>query len=163
MEPKLIFFALVTFFHDLFTVIWIGGVLLAGLSFMPAVKEALGPGPQLKRVMHTYQKRQSVWVYASMIGLILTGLLLSKRSPQFSGLFGFGNAYTAVLTFKHVLVMLMIGVSLYRSLAFRNTPAGAAPQQERLNARLLLVNMLLSGAVLLTSAFVAALAVSPGG
>ncbi len=62
------------------------------------------------------QKRHSVWVYVSMIGLVLTGLLQANRSPAFQGLFSFGNTYSSVLTIKHILVVAMIAIALYRSL-----------------------------------------------
>ena len=83
MAVKTLVFAFVSFFHDLFTVIWMGGLVVTVLSYIPALKEALGPGPQIKKVMMAFQKRQSIWVYVSMGGLILTGLLMSNRNPEF--------------------------------------------------------------------------------
>ncbi|NOH04571.1 MAG: hypothetical protein HND47_22695 [Chloroflexi bacterium] len=83
MTAKFIVFALVSFFHDLFTAVWMGGLIVTALSFMPSVKEALGAGPQVKKVMTAFQKRQSIWVYVSMAGLVLTGLLMTNRSPEF--------------------------------------------------------------------------------
>jgi uncharacterized membrane protein len=152
---KIIAFALVTFLHDLFTVIWMGGLLVSVLAFLPAVKEALGAGPQVKPVMVAFQKRQSVWVFVSMAGLILTGLLMSNRNPEFQGLLQFGNPYSFVLSIKHLLVIAMIVVTLYRTLVLGKGPA--SPAEERLSLRLLLVNVVLAVLVLLSSGFVAAL------
>jgi len=154
MTPQTIVFALVSFFHDLFTAIWMGGLLVTVLAYLPAVKNALGAGPQVKKVMMEFQKRQSVWVYVSMAGLILTGLLMTNRSPQFESLFGFGNPYSVALSIKHILVIAMIGVSLYRVLG-RST---MTPEKERLNMKLLFINAALAVLVLLTSGFTAALA-----
>ncbi len=154
MTPQTIVFALVSFFHDLFTAIWMGGLLVTVLAYLPAVKNALGAGPQVKKVMMEFQKRQSVWVYVSMAGLILTGLLMTNRSPQFESLFRFGNPYSVALSIKHILVIAMIGVSLYRVLG-RST---MTPEKERLNMKLLLINAALAVLVLLTSGFTAALA-----
>ncbi|MDO9303642.1 MAG: hypothetical protein Q7T89_19805 [Anaerolineales bacterium] len=158
MTPQTIVFALVSFFHDLFTVIWMGGLIVTVLAYMPAVKEALGAGPQVKKVMTAFQKRQSVWVYVSMAGLILTGLLMTNRSSEFESLFAFGNPYSVALSIKHILVLVMIGISLYRTLVLGRAPSGMTPQKERLNVQLLLVNAALAVAVLLTSGFAAALA-----
>lgn len=158
MTAKIIIFALVSFFHDLFTAIWIGGLIVTALAFMPAVKEALGAGPQVKKVMAAFQKRQSAWVYASMVGLILTGLLMTNRSSEFEAFFAFGNPYSAALSIKHILVLVMIGISLYRTLVLGRARSGLKPTKERLNMQLLLVNASLAVAVLLTSGFVAALA-----
>jgi putative copper export protein len=154
MTPQTIVFALVSFFHDLFTAIWMGGLLVTVLAYLPAVKNALGAGPQVKKVMMEFQKRQSVWVYVSMAGLILTGLLMTNRIPQFESLFGFGNPYSVALSIKHILVIAMIGVSLYRVLG-RST---MTPEKERLNMKLLFINAALAVLVLLTSGFTAALA-----
>jgi putative copper export protein len=156
MTPQTIVFALVSFFHDLFTAIWMGGLLVTVLAYLPAVKNALGAGPQVKKVMMEFQKRQSVWVYVSMVGLILTGLLMTNRSPQFESLFGFGNPYSVALSIKHILVIAMIGVSLYRVLVLGRS--AMTPEKERLNMKLLFINAALAVLVLLTSGFAAALA-----
>jgi len=143
-----IVFAAVVFFHDLFTAVWIGGLIALGLAVMPAAREVLGKGPQMKRL--------SVLVYISMAGLVLTGLLQANRNPAFQGLFSLGNAYSTFLTLKHVLVVLMIAVALYRSLALGRRSGAPSPSQEKLSAGLLLLNTLLGvGVLLLTGLSVA--------
>ncbi len=158
MTAKIIVFSLTTFFHDLFTVIWMGGLIVTMISYLPAIKDALGTGPHVKKVMAAFQKRQSVWVYISIAGLIVTGLMMSNQSSKFERLFGFGNAYSVALSIKHILVILMIGITLYRSLILGRTQSGPTPEKERLSLRLLVINTSLAVAVLLTSGFVAALA-----
>ncbi|MHC1739888.1 MAG: CopD family protein [Anaerolineaceae bacterium] len=158
MAVKTLVFAFVSFFHDLFTVIWMGGLVVTVISYLPALKEALGPGPQVKKVMIAFQKRQSVWVYVSMVGLILTGLLMSNRTPEFEHLFGFDNAYSVALSIKHILVILMIGITLYRSLVLSQPKAVMTPKKEHLSFQLLIVNVVIAIAVLFTSGLVAALA-----
>lgn len=157
MAAKTLVFAFVSFFHDLFTVIWMGGLVVTILSYMPALKEALGPGPQIKKVMIAFQKRQSIWVYVSMGGLILTGLLMSNRNPDFEHLFGFGNTYSVTLSIKHILVILMIGITLYRSLILNRNQAMLTQEKERLSFQLLIINAITAIAVLFTSGMVAAL------
>ncbi len=49
MSAQTIIFALVTFLHDLFTAVWIGGLITLGLTVMPSVKKVLGKGPQTKK------------------------------------------------------------------------------------------------------------------
>ena len=157
MAVKTLIFAFVSFFHDLFTVIWMGGLVVTVLSYIPALKEALGPGPQIKKVMMAFQKRQSIWVYVSMGGLILTGLLMSNRNPDFEHLFGFGNTYSVTLSIKHILVILMIGITLYRSLILNRNQAMLTQEKERLCFQLLIINAITAIAVLFTSGMVAAL------
>ncbi|MEA2007801.1 MAG: hypothetical protein U9O54_01665 [Chloroflexota bacterium] len=154
MSTQTIVFAIVTFLHDLFTAVWIGGLITLGLTVMPSVKKVLGKGPQTKKLMDVIQKRHSVWVYVSLVGLVLTGLLQSNRSAAFLGLFSFGNAYSAALAIKHILVLAMIVVALYRSLALEGK---LTPSQEKLKAVLMMLNIVLGVAILLLSGFTAAL------
>lgn len=158
MDAKTLVFAFVSFFHDLFTVIWMGGLVVTVLSYLPALKDALGAGPQIKKVMMAFQKRQSIWVYVSMGGLILTGLLMSNRNPEFDHLLGFGNVYSSTLSIKHILVILMIGITLYRSLILSQPKAVMTPKKEHLSFQLLIVNVVIAIAVLFTSGLVASLA-----
>jgi putative copper export protein len=157
MPSRIIVFAFVTFLHDLFTAVWIGGLITLGLTVMPSVKKVLGKGPETKKLMDTIQKHNSILVYLSMIGLVLTGLLQANRTSAFLGLFSFGNAYSAVLAVKHVLVLAMIGIALYRSLALAKI---STPAQEKLKASLLILNIIFGVGILLLSGFTAALSSS---
>jgi putative copper export protein len=157
MNVKIIVFALMSFLHELFTVVWMGGLIVTALSFLPALKEALGPGPQVKKVMLAFQKRQSLWVYISIVGLIATGLVMTHRSSDFEHLFGFGNPYSIALSIKHILVIGMVGITLYRTLMLGRNPTEMTQEKERLNLRLLLANVALAVVVLLVSGLIAAL------
>ena len=157
MPTKTIVLALVTFLHDLFTAAWIGGLITLGLTVLPSVRKVSGKTPETKKLMDVIQKRHSVLVYVSIIGLVLTGLLQANRSPAFLGLFSFGNAYSAVLAVKHLLVLAMITITLYRSLALGKT---STPAQEKLKAILLILNIVLGISILLLSGFTAALSSS---
>jgi len=161
MATKQIVFALVTFLHDLFTAVWIGGLITLGLTVLPSARKVLGMGPQTKQLMDTIQKRLSVLVYVSIVGLILTGILQANRTAAFQGLFSFDNNYSTVLSLKHVAVMAMVGIALYRSLVLGRRRGPSTPAREKLSARLLLINIVLGIGVLLLSGFTAALAAGP--
>ena len=154
MTTKTIVFGLVTFLHDLFTAAWIGGLITLGLTVMPSVKEVLEKGPQTKKLMNVIQKRHSLLVYTSIIGLVLTGLLQANRTTAYLGLFSFGNTYSAVLAAKHILVLAMIVIALYRSLALAKT---SNPGQEKLKGILLIMNIVFGILILLLSGFADAL------
>ncbi len=179
MDPKVFTFSIVLFLHNLFTVVWMGGMIVNAISFMPSVRSTLGPGPEMKKVMAAFRKRQSLFVYISMVGLIVTGFLMSRRSPEFVRLFAFSNPFSIALSLKHILVLIMIGIALYRALILgrQQPPApqgkkqpgpgqpgqppkpGAGPSgKEKLNALLLSINAVLAVVVLLLSAFVSAMA-----
>ncbi|MCK4831372.1 MAG: CopD family protein [Anaerolineales bacterium] len=161
MDPKLIVFAIITFLHDLFTAVWIGGLITLGLTVLPSAKKVLGKGPEMKKLMDAIQKRLSVLVYVSIVGLLLTGLLQANRAADFQGLFSFANTYSIFLSLKHVLVLAMIAITLYRSLVLGRRTGPSTPAQEKLSVKLLLLNMVLGVAVLLHSGFGAALAAVP--
>lgn len=161
MNPKLITFAVITFLHDLFTVTWIGGLIVIAFTALPSARQVLGKGPEMKKLMDIIQKRQSLLVYISIVGLVLTGLLMARRTPAFEGLFTFGNAYSAVLTIKHLLVVAMILIALWRSLILGRGGGALTSSEEKLSARLLITNVVLGIAVLLVSGFVVALSSAP--
>jgi uncharacterized membrane protein len=158
MPNQLIIFGLVTFLHDLFTAVWIGSLIALGFSVMPAVKKVLKNGPQIKEVMEAVQNRNKVLVYISMVGLVLTGMLKANQSTDYLGFFDFGNTYSAVMAFKHLLILIMIVIVLYRSLALAKT---ATPMQERLKKSLMMLNIVLGIIVLLLSGFAVALSPVP--
>jgi len=154
MPIKTIVFGLVTFLHDLFTAAWIGSLITLAFSVMPAVKKVLEKGPQVKKVMEEVQKRNKVLVCISIIGLAMTGMLKANQSPEYLGLFNFGNAYSAVMASKHILILIMIAIVLYRSLALAKI---TTPQQEKLKKALMMMNIVLGIIVLLLSGFAVAL------
>lgn len=154
---KTVIFALVTGLHNLFTAVWIGGLIVTLITYLPVLKKVLGPGPQLKNVMTAFQKRQSLWVIISMLGLVLTGLLLSKRDPQFVGLFSFDNPFSIALSIKHILVLLMIAISLYRSLVLGRAGSNTAPNKEKVSFSLLVINTVLAFLVLFSTGAITAI------
>ncbi len=157
MDIKDIVYGLDLFLHNLFTVVWMGGVIVAAISVLPAAKDAFGPGPQVKKFMTAFLKRQSRWMYISMVGLILTGVMLSRHSESFTGLFSFGDAFSAILSLKHLVVMVMIALSLYRARLVRHLQLQPDEKKERFSMMLLLANAALAVIVLLLSAFLPAL------
>ena len=156
METKLFVSALVATLHNLFTIIWMGGLLITVLSFLPALKKALGPGPQVKKVMAAFQQKQSIWVYISIIVLVITGLMLGKQNENFAGLFKFHNFYSWILSIKHILVILMIVISIFRSQIVNLIAVNNPKKQEKLNFLLLISNTALAFLVIISSSFLTA-------
>lgn len=161
MPARQIVFAVMTFLHDLFTVVWIGGLITLGITVLPSARKVLGMGPQTKQLMDAIQKRLSVLVYVSIVVLIVTGLLLSNQSAAFQGLFRFNNPYAIVLSLKHILVLGMVAVAVLRSVALARRvgpPGPGQEKQEKLKMALLFLNIAMGILVLLLSGFSAALA-----
>lgn len=147
--PNQVVYAIVVFLHDLFTAVWIGGLITLSFTVLPSARQVLGKGRQMKKLLKAIQKRLSVLVYVSIVGLILTGMLQANRNPAFEGLFRFGSTYSTALSLKHIAVVAMIGITLLRSLVLGRRLEPLTPSQETLNVGLLLANAALGIVVLL--------------
>ena len=158
--PQIVVFSVVKGLHNLFSAIWIGGIITLGLTMMPAARNVLGPGPQLKQLMEAVQRRLSRLIYLSIIVLVVTGMLEARVTPAFQGLFSFGGTYSMVLAIKHVLVIVMIIVALYRSLVLGRQKTSSAAQ-EKLGKSLMLLNIILGIAILFLSGMNGALSALP--
>lgn len=165
MLPRQLGFALVIFLHDFFTVVWVGGLFALALVVLPTALRTWGRGPETRGLMDAIQRRLSPLVYGSIVGLAVTGALLARRSPVYGGLFSFADPYSAVLSLKHLVVLLMVAIALLRSVALRSY-AGVQSRRatvERLKGALLYLNLALGLLVLLLSGFSAALAAGTPG
>ena len=145
---------LITTLHNIFTALWIGGMLTLAFAVFPSIMKVLGKSKETKQTISTIKKRMSIFVYVSMVGLILTGLLMAKQSGQSTGFLTFGNPYTTILSIKHILYILMILLSIFRSLIIDKLEKLTPPTKEKLNMIILIINILVGIAVLFLSAYV---------
>ena len=157
MQDKFVIIAIMTFLHDLFTAIWIGGMITLGLSVFPSIKKVLDMGPQTMKLIEAIQKKLSKIVYVSIVGLFITGAVKAKMVPEFLGLFHFGNTYSMILGVKHILVILMVVIAVLRSQVVGRNMKGPNPKVVKTKAGMLMINMLLGVIVLLLSGFNTAL------
>ncbi len=156
MTPAIVSLGILSFLHDLFTALWVGGLLTLALTVMPVVRKVMEK-EQAKPLMNAIQARLSRFVYVSMVGLAITGILLSKRNEGFSRLFMFGTPFQAVLSIKHALMFVMVALAVGRSAVLPRLKV--APQKKNgLSAVFLLANAAAGVLMLALSGFVAALA-----
>lgn len=180
MDPLPLVPALVLFLHDLFTVVWIGGILFTALVLMPALRAAreagaagagaagpmatgskagpavAGEGP-LAAFTRRVQALQSPFVIASVLGLSVTGVLLARVNGV-EGIFRFDTPYHVVLSVKHVLVIALVAMSLVRRRVLSaSTFAGPAAPGARASAALLAASAATGVVILALSALNAAM------
>jgi putative copper export protein len=155
--PKPIIFGVVSALHNLFTAIWIGGLLTTALSFMPAFKETKEKVKGLASLLVSYQNRLSTIVLVSVIGLWITGMLLGKQSPAYSGFMNFSTTYNVLLSIKHLLIFVMILVAIYRRFVLGQKIKSFDDRQQKLYGMLLIVNTVLGVIVVFLSGMGAAL------
>ncbi len=158
----------VLFFHDLFTVVWIGGMITLGLGMVPVLRRTLGSGPQAQMIISAFQNRFRWFTSICVVGLVVTGVLLARRNPGFTSFFAWDDSYSALLSLKHILVIVMVLIVVARSVFLTpRVPAGSLGPMGPMNPRagttppstrarpamlLLLANIILGIAVLFLSA-----------
>lgn len=155
--PNVLIFGVVKSLHDLFTVLWIGGIWLTLIIFLPALQKTLGGQAALKQVARAHQDRLRIAAVISIIGLWITGLLLGRQSPGYSGLFQFSTPYSALISVKHLLTLIMILLAVVRGFIFYPTRMAGSGSRDKFGLVLLAVNGLLGLAVLFLSGISAAL------
>ena len=147
VQPLLM--GIVRFLHNLFTVAWFGGMFTLMLTVMPAIKKS-ELVKEKKKLLFEIQKRLNPIAIVSIIGLVVTGILLGRSSKEFAGLFQFGTPYMTALSIKHVLVILMVIISFLRWRVVKGTCFVKLPP-EKFAAALLVINVLLGVIVLFLS------------
>jgi len=199
MEATIIAQGLAAFLHDLFTVVWIGGLFNLAVVVLPSARklrssrrdadgkgaggtDARRPDPEgtgaarpdagassggdagASALVNGIQKRLRPLVAISIVGLLVTGVSLSRSSGEFEGLFSFSNAFSTMLAIKHVLVALMILTAARTRLMIRRRRSGGAPAAPAVTKAadgtgvvLLYINLGLGVGVLLLSGISAAL------
>ncbi len=155
---------LINFLHNVFTALWIGGMLTLAFTVLPAVMKVLGKSKETQALNAMIKKKLSLITYISMAGLIITGLLMSNKAAQsglFTGFLSFANEYSTLMSIKHLLYFLMIFLSLFRSQGVDRIKKFTPEQKQKLNMLTLLLNILAGLAVLFLSSYVSVLAALP--
>ena len=156
MQPKMLIFGLIKSLHDLFTALWVGGLLTSALSFMPTLKE-LGKEPQVKDLMIKYQKHLRIVALISIFGLWITGLFLGRQSEAYTGFMSFSSTYNVLVSIKHLIIFVMIVIAILRGYVLGRKIAQFTPSQQKLYAGLLMLNTILGVVVLFLSGLSATL------
>ena len=137
--------------HNFFTSIWIGGMLVMVITFLPTIRKEIKDGGLQGAVIDKVMSQHSKWVYVGIVVLAGTGMLMARLSGQTSGLFNFSNQYATILSIKHILVILITVIAIVRSVAFKNAASGKDKSKKKLSMALLMVNALLGTVILVLS------------
>lgn len=98
--------------HSLATVILIGHYLLLALIYLPALNEKELEAAET-RLLSEISRRSRVWLYASLLIFIVTGIYLMLVDPNYLGFAGFGNLWGVPMLVKHLLVLVMIAIGFW--------------------------------------------------
>jgi putative copper export protein len=149
--PQPLIFGTIRALHDLFTALWIGGLLTTAIAFMPAIKGSSEKPGSLKTLLKAYHRQLRVVAVVSMIGLWITGLLLSRQSPASAGFLNFSNTYNVLLSVKHLLVFVMVGIGLYRGYILGRRIEQFNAKDQKAYAMLLIINTMFGVTVVFLS------------
>lgn len=154
MDNQQLVLGIVRFLHQFFTVVWIGGLAFMVLTMVPALKNELGKTPQTQSLMNVIIRKHRVWVYISIVGLFITGMVLGKANGDFLGFMSFDNLYSSLTTVKHIIIFAMIIIAIFRSTVFGKRNIKMSPKQSKVSMLLLIINFILGLTVLFLSSLV---------
>jgi len=140
------------FLHNVFTATWIGGLLLMVLVILPGLKK----NPDIKEpkvAVLSVQKRLSVVAIISMVGLAVTGMLMNRLLAGNRGLFNFTTPYMVMLSIKHILMLMMVGLAVIRLTLNKKNEKRNNPKTEKISMMILMLNALAGLVVLFLSAY----------
>ncbi len=112
--------------HNLATVVMIGYYLLLSLVYLPYLNQEFS-GVMVGMALEKISAHIRPWLGASLLVFIITGLYLMLGNEQYLGFGDFGNAWSVLMLVKHVLVLVMIGLSIFLNLALTKGLAAPAP------------------------------------
>ena len=153
--PNPILMNVMRFLHNLFTALWIGGMLTMVTSVIPGVrKNSKVCGEKSWLIIEGIQARLRPVAWVSMAGLAITGILLGRSSKKFTGLFNFGTPYMTAISIKHILIILMIVLALVRLSINKRFQTEQKPNLQKASFGVLLLNAVLGVVVLFLSSIV---------
>ncbi len=127
---------------------------------MPVLKKQFKP-EEFELLNKKIRSRLSIFVYISIVVLLVTGLLLSKQSPLSSSFFSFENTYSIILSIKHILYFLMVAIAVFRGTILDRIKMKNKEVKHKVSKVLLLSNVIFAIAVLFLSAYTGVLASMP--
>jgi len=143
------------FLHNLFTALWIGGLLTMVLAVLPGIrKNEKICGGKTWLIIEGIQARLRPIAWVSMAGLAITGILLGRSSKEFTGLSNFGTPYMTAISVKHILIILMVVLAFVRLSINKRIQAEQKPELQKASFGVLLLNAVLGVVVLFLSSVV---------
>ncbi len=148
---------LINFLHELFTILWIGGMLLLVLVIMPILKKQFEED-KFNQINKMIKNRLSIFTYVSIVVLMVTGLLLTNQAELTSRFLSFESPYATLLSIKHILFILMALIAIFRSAILDKIKGIEKEPRHKIAKILLLLNVIFAIAVLFLSSYLGVIA-----
>ena len=129
--------------HMLATTVWIGGIVTLVLLVLPVAKTKLEP-MDYANLVEGLKRSLDPLAWLSLLVLLGTGMFQMSASPNYEGLLTITNTWSRAILIKHVLFLIVIGISAYltwimmpaqRRLALLRAKGKDTPEAERLENR----------------------------
>lgn len=123
-----------TWLHSLATVVLIGHYVLLSLIYLPASaeKELETTGAVF---LSEVSGRSRLWLYASLLTFIVTGIYLTLVDPNYLGFGDFSNLWGFLMLVKHPLVLGMIVIGFWFNAVLRVGPMMGSKSSAQARAR----------------------------
>lgn len=96
--------------HMLATVLWIGGLAALSALIIPAARSSLEP-EQYAKLLGALQRRLDPLAWLCLAALFATGLLQMSANENYNGFLAIDSPWAIAILVKHLLIILMIGIS----------------------------------------------------
>ncbi len=150
MQPQVLPI-IMRFLHNLFTALWIGGLLSMVLTVIPGLRKKLDqPWPLVESI----QDRLRPIAIISIVGLAITGMLLGRSTQEFTGFIRFGTPYMNALSIKHILTLVMIVLAIARLMVNKKQKMEKSAKLQKVSYAILLTNTVIGVFVLLLSSMI---------
>ena len=112
LEPTLWALTFTYWLHMLATVVWIGGLAGLALLVLPAAQRVLDTG-DFAQLLDAIQRRLDPTAWICLLVLVGTGLFQMSANPNYEGFLSVRNTWAAAIMIKHLVFLVMIGISAY--------------------------------------------------
>ena len=120
--------ALSIWLHTLATVVFVGHYLFMCLVYLP-VFEHHAQGDALRQLLESVSSRLRPYFGSSLLVFLITGTYLMMINEDYLGLGNFfGNAWSALIVIKHVVVMAFLAIAIYSERAIMGKISEERPQ-----------------------------------
>ena len=145
------------------TVIWIGGLATLSILVLPSARQVLDTSDYAKMLVGIRRKLNPLgWL--SLLVLVGTGMFQMSANPNYEGFLAFNNQWAVAILLKHIVFLLMAGISAYLTwgllpklsrLALRQSEGQHSAEAESMRKReatLTRINLILGAIVLALTA-----------
>ena len=127
MTPPVWVLTLAYWLHMLATVVWIGALATLVILVLPTAQRSLEPKPY-SDFLGQIQRRLDPIGWFCLLLLTGTGLVQMSANPNYQGFLAIDNRWGVAILTKHVVFLVMVGLSAYLTW-------GLLPQTRRLALR----------------------------